>query len=101
MNNYLIPMWSRKNNRTQNHLALIQAENRYQAMLIAIGSHGNMDGNGDIISEGFYTDWHIDMNYNAYREYKNPDEIFTYMNRYDKIESSTNEEENNHMTYFK
>lgn len=100
MNNYLVPMWSRKNNRTQNHLALIQAENRYQAMLIAIGSHGNMDGNGDIISEGFYTDWHIDMNYNAYREYKNPDEIFTYMNRYDKIESSTNEEENNHMTYF-
>lgn len=89
MNNYLVPMWSRENGQTKNHLALIKAENRYQAMLIAIGSHGNMDGNGDIIKDGFYIDWHVDMNYKAYQECKNPDEIFTYMNRCGKINKKT------------
>lgn len=89
MNNYLVPMWSQENGQTKDHLALIKAENRYQAMLIAIGSHGNMDENGDIIRDGFYTDWHVDMNYKAYQECKNPDEIFTYMNRCGKINKKT------------
>ncbi len=100
MNNYLVPMWNRQNNRTQHHLTLIKAPNRYQAMLIAIGSHGDMDGNGDTIKEGLYTDWHIDMNYKSYPECKNPEEFFTYMNRCGKIESSTDEEENGYMAYF-
>lgn len=93
MNNYLVPMWSRENGQTKDHLALIKAENHYQAMLIAIGSHGNMDGNGDIIKDGFYTDWHVDMNYKAYQECKNPDEIFTYMNRCGKIKPNKNKED--------
>jgi len=80
-NYYLVPMWNRQNKRTQNHLALIKAPDRYQAMLIAIGSHGNMDGNGNTISEVFYTEWNVDMNYEAYQECKKPKEVFTYMDR--------------------
>lgn len=78
---YLVPMWSRQNKRTQNHLALIKAQDKYQAMLIAIGSHGNMDGSESIIPDGLYTDWQVDMNYESYQECKNPKEIFTYMDR--------------------
>ncbi len=55
MNNYLVPMWNRQNNRTQNLLALIKAPDRYQAMLIAIESHGDMDGSENIISQELYT----------------------------------------------
>ena len=78
---YLVPMWSHQNKRTQNHLSLIKAQDRYQAMLIAIGSHGNMDGVGNIMPDGLYTDWQVDMNYKAYQECENPKEIFTYMDR--------------------
>ena len=86
-------MWNRQNKRTQNHLALIKAQDRHQAMLIAIGSHGNMDGIGNIIPDGLYTDWQVDMNYEAYQECKNPKEIFTYMDRsvtIKKTEEDTN-----------
>lgn len=89
---YLVPMWSHQNKRTQNHLALVKAQDRYQAMLIAIGSHGNMDGTGSIMPDGLYTDWQVDMNYKAYQECKNPKEIFTYMDRsvtIKKIEEET------------
>ena len=79
--NYLVPMWSRQNGRVQNHLALIKANDRYQAMLIAIGSHGKMDVEGNIVKEGLYADWNVDMNYEAYQECKNPNDVFTYMDR--------------------
>lgn len=36
---YLVPMWNYKNHKEKHHLAIIEAENKYQAMLIAIGSH--------------------------------------------------------------
>lgn len=78
--NYLVPMWSHQNKRIQNHLALIQAQDRYQAMLIAIRSHENMDIDGNIIKNDLYTDWQVDMNYKSYYECKNPKEVFTYMN---------------------
>lgn len=52
---YLVPMWSHQNKRTQNHLALIKAQDRYQAMLIAIGSHEKMDKSVNIIPDGLYT----------------------------------------------
>ena len=81
MNNYyLVPMWKNENNQIKNHLVLIKAQNRYQAMLIAIGSHSNMNGDSDIVKDSSYTDWHVDMNYKLYQECKSPKEIFTYMN---------------------
>lgn len=78
---YLVPMWSHQNNRLHNHLALIQAQDRYQAMLLAIGSHGRMDSEGNIVNNGFFIDWQVDMNYEAYQECKIPKKIFTYMDR--------------------
>ncbi len=101
MNNYLVPMWSRKNHQMKNHLGLIKAENRYQAMLIAIESHDYPEKNGEIVANDLSnTDWHVDQNYEAYKKCENPDEIFTYMNRCGKIKPSINEEENNHMAFF-
>lgn len=79
--NYLVPMWNRKNNQLQNHLALISDPNKYQAMLIAIGSHDDMAGNENIATDRCYTDWEIDMNYEAYQECENPEKVFTYMDR--------------------
>jgi len=94
MNNYLVPMWSHKNNQIKNHLALIKAENRYQAMLIAIGSHNHPEKDGEIIFNDLSnTNWHVDQNYKSYQECKNPDEIFTYMNRCGKIRTSSNVED--------
>lgn len=80
---YLVPMWNYKNNKMKNHLALIEAADKYQAMLIAIGSH-----NWDLPDKDGYESpvhkadkWHVDYNYNAYQEIENPEQIFTYMNR--------------------
>ncbi len=87
-------MWRRKNNQTENHIALIRAENQYQAMLIAIGSHNYPEKNEEItFSDLSISDWHIDMNYKSYQECQNPDQIFTYMNRCGKIETLINEED--------
>ena len=88
MKNYLVPMWNNKNYQMKNHLALIEANNKYQAMLIAIGMHDypvndNETLNGDLNNIA----WHVDRNYKAYQECENPKEIFTYMDRCDKIES--------------
>lgn len=100
MNNYLVPMWRRKNNQMKNHLALIKAENRYQAMLIAIGSHDYPEKDGEIVANNLSNvTWHVDQNFEAYQECENPDNIFTYMNRSGKIEPSTNDEEDNHMAF--
>lgn len=85
--NYLVPMWNRKNNQLQNHLALISAPDKYQAMLIAIESHGNIN---DITGDGHHTDWQVDMNYKSYHECKNPKEVFTYMDRSVIIKSLNN-----------
>ncbi len=94
MNNYLVPMWISKNNQMKNHLALIKAENRYQAMLIAIGSHDYPEKYGEIVANDLSNvAWHVDQNYEAYQECENPDEIFTYMNRYGKISPSNTEED--------
>ena len=96
---YLVSMWNYQSNQKQNHLALVEAQHRYQAMLIAIGSHEKIDSKGNIIKDGFYTDWRIDMNYESYQECKNPKEIFTYMNRSGNIKSNLNEEDNS-MAFF-
>jgi len=92
--NYLVPMWSYKNKQMKNHLALIEAENRYQAMLTAIGLHDYPENDCEIVkSDLSNAAWHVDQNYEAYQECKNPDEIFTYMNRCGKIQAANNEED--------
>ena len=101
MNNYyLVPMWKNENNQIKNHLVLIKAQNRYQAMLIAIGSHSNMNGDSDIVKDSSYTDWHVDMNYKLYQECKSPKEIFTYMNRGVTIKRNNETQETEDMGLF-
>lgn len=93
--NYLVPMWSRENKQIRNHLALIKAENQYQAMLIAIGSHDYTEKDGETMKNDLSnTNWHIDMNYESYRECKNPKEVFTYMDRSVTIETDIDERKN-------
>lgn len=99
MNNYLVPMWSHKNNQMKNHLALIKAETRYQAILTAIGLHDYPENDGEVVKNDLSNvDWHVDQNYKAYHECKNPDEIFTYMNRCSKIKTNKNKEDTHIMT---
>ena len=94
MKNYLVPMWSYKNRQMKNHLALIKANDKYQAMLIAVGMHDYPENDNEIIKNDLSNvDWHVDMNYSAYQECTNPEKTFTYMNRYDTIESSLSEED--------
>lgn len=88
MKNYLVPMWSNKNYQMKNHLALIEANNKYQAMLIAIGMHDYPVNDNETLNDDLNNiAWHVDRNYEAYQECENPKEIFTYMDRCDKIES--------------
>ena len=96
-NNYLVPMWCHQNNDIQNHLALIKAKDRYQAMLIAIETYGNMNGNANNMNDGIHIDWHLDMNYESYQECKIPKEVFTYM---DKSVTINNEEEAAYMDIY-
>ena len=51
MNKYLVPMWSNTNHKMKNHLALIEASNRYQAMLIAIGTYTYPVNNNKTLKE--------------------------------------------------
>lgn len=89
--NYLVPMWNYKNKQMKNHLALITAEDQYQAMLIAIGSHNHENDECDVIScYSGNTEWHVDMNYEAYQECKDSKSIFTYMDRSVRIKPSKN-----------
>lgn len=91
---YFVPMWSFKNKQMKNHLALIKAEDRYQAMLIAIGLHDYPENDGEIVKNDYSNiDWHVDQNYEAYQECKNPHIIFTYMNRHGTINPYQNEED--------
>lgn len=80
---YLVPMWNYKNHKMKNHLALIEAVDKYQAMLIAMGSHNwtpeDKDGYSTFLPKE--DQWNVDMNYKAYQEIKNPEQIFTYMSR--------------------
>lgn len=78
--NYLVPMWNCKNGQTKNHLALVKAENKYQAMLITIGLYNQ-------------SDWHVDQNYEAYQECKNSNGIFPYVSKCDKINVSDSKED--------
>ena len=86
----LVPMWNYKDHKMKDHLALIEAQDKYQAMLIAMGSHNwtpeDKDGNSTLLPEE--DKWNIDMNYESYQECKTPEHIFTYMNRNAKIELS-------------
>lgn len=94
MNTYLVPMWNRKNNELKEHLALINAENRYEAMLIAIGSHNCLvDKNGWSIDIPQNEKWHIDMDYKKYIGFNNSEEIFTYMSNNVTIKPSKSTEE--------
>lgn len=86
---YLVPMWSYQNHEMINHITLIQAESKYQAMLIAMGKYRRITKDQNIYkSEITINDdglWNIDMNYEAYQECTNPSKIFTYMDRNGKI----------------
>jgi hypothetical protein len=87
MKKYLVPMWNYKNHKEKHHLAVIEAEDRYQAMLIAIGSHNVLlDKDGWSIEMPKEEKWHIDYNYNSYEEYL-PKESFTQMRNNDKIDT--------------
>lgn len=93
-NNYLVPMWSYKNNQMKNHLALINAQDRYQAMLIAIGSYKYPENDSDSTKCDLDSvAWHVDMNYESYQECENPSNIFTYMDRSATIRSSQDKED--------
>lgn len=88
MKNYLVPMWNYKNHEMKKHLALIKAQDKYQAMLIAIGSHNcPSDKNGWSIIIPDEDKWNVDMNYNAYIECPNLEVIFTYMDKNVKMKS--------------
>ena len=87
---YLVPMWNYKNNKEKHHLAIIESENKYQAMLIAIGLHNVvLDDNGWSIEIPKEEKWHIDYDYNNYKEYL-PKESFTRLNNDDKIDITNN-----------
>lgn len=92
-NNYLVPMWSYQNNTLLNHLALIKATTKYQAMLIAMGSHNRIKEDHNIYKPNINTVddlWNVDMNYESYQECKSPSKIFTYMDRDGKISPKNN-----------
>ena len=92
---YLVPMWNYKDHKMKDHLALIEAQDKYHAMLIAMGSH-----NWTLLNENDWSiqlpkedQWNVDMNYEAYQECEIPENTFTYMNRNAKIESLKIEED--------
>ena len=65
-------------------------------MLIAIGIYEYPVNDNEALADDLNnTVWHIDRNYELYQECNNPDEVFTYMNKYDKIESIQNTEDIN------
>lgn len=94
MKNYLVPMWSYKNKQIKNHLALIEANDRYEAMLCAVDMHNYPEkDNEHILNDLSNVDWHVDMNYSAYQECHDPENLFTYMNRCAKIKTNQIEED--------
>ena len=99
---YLVPMWNYKDYKMKDHLALIKAQDRYQAMLIAKGSHNwtSEDKDGYSTQVPQEEQWNVDMNYEAYQECDTPEHIFTYMNRDAKIDSLNNIEENQYMDIY-
>lgn len=94
MKNYLVPMWSYKNKQIKNHLVLIEANDRYEAMLCAVGMHNYpKKDNEHILNDLSNVDWHVDMNYSAYQECHDPENLFTCMNRCAKIKTNQIEED--------
>lgn len=90
MKKYLVPMWNYKNHKEKHHLAIIEAENKYQAMLIAIGSHNVvLDDDGWSIEMPKEEKWYIDYDYDNYKEY-HPKESFTHLGNNDKINITNN-----------
>ena len=101
MNKYLVPMWSNKNHKMKNHLALIEASNRYQAMLIAIGTYTHPANDNITLKDNITnTTWHVDSNYKSYQECNNPDQIFTYMNSCDTIKTQKIDTEDTNMDIY-
>ena len=99
---YLVPMWNYKNHKMKDHLALIEAQDRHQAMLIAIGSHNwtPEDKDGWSTQPPKEEQWNVDMNYEAYQECEIPEHTFTYMNRNAKIDTLNNMEERTYMDIY-
>ena len=85
----LIPLYDYYlNGNEENHLVLIEADTKYQALLTALSIYECND-----VSTNYHPNetWTVDMNYNEYQEYPSPESIFTYMNRYDKMILSESE----------
>ena len=103
-NYYLVPMWNYKDHKMKDHLALIKAKNKHQAMLIAIGSHNwtTADEDGWSTQLPKEDQWNVDMNYESYHECENPKSIFTYMPNDDNINTycDTNKEEEKYMDIY-
>ena len=96
MKTYLVPMCNLSNNQVKNHLALIKAEDKYQAMLIAIGSHNyqtSEDGYSVELSNEDDRYWIIDRNYNSYKEYIDSSSMFTNPDGNDKMDLSNMEDD--------
>ena len=88
MNKYLVPMYRHINGNEENHLVLIEADTKYQALLIALSIYECNDAPTNYHPN---ETWTVDMNYNEYQECTSPESIFTYMNRYDKMILSDSE----------
>lgn len=94
MKKYLVPMWSYKNKQIKNHLALIEANDKYEAMLCAIGMHNYPEKDNEVILNDLSNvDWHVDMNYPTYQECHDAENLFSYMDRYDRIKANQIEED--------
>ena len=66
MKNYLVPMWNYKNHEMKEHLALIKAQDKYQAMLIAIGTYTYPVNDNKTLKDNITnTTWHVDRNYKS------------------------------------
>lgn len=85
MKTYIVPM----KNGFAHHNALIEAENKYTAMIKAVYHHNCLTdknwANFDLSARG---GWTVDMNYNEYEEY-----TFTPQDEYDKLSPSDSEED--------
>ena len=96
MKTYLVPMYNLSDNQVKNHLALIKAKDKYQAMLIAIGSHNyqtSEDGYSIELSNEDDRKWIIDRNYNSYKEYTDSSSMFTNPDDNDKMDLSNMEDD--------
>ena len=83
---YLVPLWRRKNYQIERCLAIIEADNEYDARSRALSFHNN----GHVNEQ-----WYIDDDYDGYQL----ENTFTYTNSGAKIKPLHIKEDNN-MAYF-